>query len=86
MLKKRRLRRQQQINLVTRVHKVQQPMKFEYFFSNDGISTLLVSRSPVMYTHYGKHEGDLNILGSVTSFGEDIGSYFQDFVEGASDG
>ena len=65
----------------TPVYKVEQPMKFQYFFTDDGTSNFLVSRNPCLLSKYGRGEGHLNILGCVTSFGDNFGSYFIDEVE-----
>ena len=63
------------------VHKVEQPMCFQYFFTDDGLSNFLISRTPSLYTKYRKGEGNLNILGCLTSFGDNFGSYFTDDLE-----
>jgi len=63
------------------VYKVESPMRFQYFFTDDGTSNFLVSRNPTLYSKYGRAEGNLNILGCVTSFGDNFGSYFIDELE-----
>lgn len=63
------------------VYKVEQPMQFQYFFTDDGTSNFLVSRNPCLLSKYGRGEGLLNILGCVTSFGDNFGSYFIDELE-----
>ena len=63
------------------VYKVEQPMQFQYFFTDDGTSNFLVSRNPCLLSKYGRREGNLNILGCVTSFGDNFGSYFIDELE-----
>ena len=57
------------------VEKVENPMKFHYFVTDDGTSSYLVSRNPIFCTKYAKEEGNLNILGSVTSFGDSFSMY-----------
>lgn len=63
------------------VHKVEQPMRFQYFFTDDGVSNFLISRTPSLYSKYGKGEGNLTILGCITAFGDNFGSYFTDELE-----
>ena len=64
------------------IFKVEQPMRFQYFFTDDGTSNFLVSRNPTLFSKYGRSEGDLNVLGCVTSFGDNFGTYFIDELEG----
>jgi hypothetical protein len=63
------------------IFKVEQPMRFQYFFTDDGTSNFLVSRNPTLFSKYGRSEGDLNVLGCVTSFGDNFGTYFIDELE-----
>jgi len=67
--------------LTAPIYKVDQPMRFQYFFTEDGVSNFLVSRTPSLFTKYGSAEGNINVLGCVTSFGEDFGVYFTDELE-----
>ena len=60
------------------INKVENPMKFQYFITDDGLSSFLVGRTPSFYTRYSSGEGNLKILGCVTSFGDNFSAYIVD--------
>ena len=46
--------------------------------TDDGLSSFLVGRTPSFYTRYSSGEGNLKILGCVTSFGDNFSAYITD--------